>query len=264
MNLVPMDRRRVKTEGAVADSTGRMQQIVAYLECEATLDSVSGRYRYSYALESDPQSRARLLYFAMYPVESTTAYDANEGSVSAGGSSTRMWFPFRWCSSHIDVFGWMARNGDSSADARASGLRPGEVLRGCSFEASNPPEAGRWIAGGGRGCGPACFPWADSCNLGTPLAGSSFMPGCGNYAHGSLRGEVSESRAPVPGAQVAVLGAGRAVTAEANGSYLFMDLPPGRFRVRATAPGFDPAESWVDIGMSAAFCNLRMTRSRSK
>ena len=261
-NLVPEGRGLARAEGLVADSLGRAERIIAYLRCAVALDSVSGAFRYSYDLESDSKSRAKLLYFAMYPVEPTTANEALPIVDGPSGRPSRVWSVFRGCSGHIDVFGWMAGNNDPKADPRAYGLDPGAALQGFGFESVNPPEVAHWIAGGGRGCGPACFPWADSCYLGTPLAGTTFLPGCGLYAHGSLSGEVSNLDGyPVPGARVAVLGAVRETTTEANGSYFLRDLPPGWFRVHASAAGFDDAERWVEIGSSQVWCNLKMKPS---
>ena len=258
-NLVAAAQDMATVEGMVSDDAGRPVRVVASLHCVAKLDSVTGSIHYSYDLTCDSMGAAKLLYVGMYPVEAAAVREQPTVLESPSAHSTRIWSGFRGCSGHIDVFGWMANNPDRSRDPRAYGLDPGESLKGLGFESLNPPEVGHWIVGGGRGCGPACFPWADSCDLGSRLTGRTVVPGNGLYARGSLGGEVDGPAGyPVPGAKVAVLGAGRDTTAAANGAYLLKDLPPGQFRVRASAPGFESAERWVDIGLSHAFCNLKL------
>ena len=117
-----------------------------------------------------------------------------------------------------------------------------------SFVSAWGPDRGHWIANGGRGCGPACIPWADSCSLTAPLSGLTAVPR-GGSARGSISGEVVavERRSSVAAARVAVLGASRDTTTAINGFFFMSDLPVGRFRVRATAPGFEPEESWVEV-----------------
>lgn len=153
-----------------------------------------------------------------------------------------------------------------SADPRAHGLSPGQTISGMSLVSAWGPDRGHWIAGGGRGCGPTCIPWADTCSLTAPLAGLTAVPR-GGGARGSISGDVVaiERLSPVSGARVAVLGASRDTTTATNGFYFMADVPVGRFRVRATAPGFEPEESWVEVFPGHAYVRvLKMRPAISK
>ena len=259
-NLVPAGQELTSAQGMLYDSTGRAERLVVRLRSEVVLDSVTGSYQYRYELKNEPTSRTKTFYFALYPISPSNGNAALPVVEGRGNPPRRLWSTFRGCGGHIDVFGWMAAGGESGPEPKSSGIAPGEGLQGFSFDSPNPPENGHWIAGGGSGCGPACFPWADTCSLVRSITGTTCLPGWGGYAHGSLSGEiVGERLAPIPGARVAILGAGRDTIAAANGSYFIADVPPGRFRVRVSAPGCTPSERWVDFGYTTAWCNLRLS-----
>jgi len=243
-NVVPETARVSTASGSVMGSTGQRVHVEASLACVAQLDSVTGLFHYRYSLANNRRSRANVLYVGLYPLENSVVLGISQ--VGDTALASKGWAGFAGCSDHIDVAGWMSRA--SSADPRAHGLSPGETISGMSFVSASGPDRGHWIAGGGRGCGPACFPWADTCALTAPLAGLTAVPR-GGGARGSISGEVvaAERLSPVADARVTVLGARRDTTTAINGFFFMSDLPVGRFRVRATAPGFGPEESWVEV-----------------
>jgi TonB family protein len=260
-NVIAETERVSTGSGWVIDSTGRRVPLRVEVFCASQLDSVTGLLRYRYGLTNIRESEAAALYLALYPLDkevvSRLPGPVDEPLVSTG------WAGFQGCSDHIDVGGWMKSAPDSGVQPR--GLQPGHTVSGLSFISPRWPGRGHWIAGGGRGCGPGCFPWADSCSLNALLSGVIAVPREG-VARGSISGQVvTDNGYPIPEARVAVLGAGRDTTAAVNGYFFIADLPIGRFRVRATAPGVEPAESWVDIIPGHAYVrDLKLQRTPGK
>lgn len=62
---------------------------------------------------------------------------------------------------------------------------------------------------------------------------------------GTVRAE--GSREPIPYAMVQVVPGGRAVQSDARGYYVLTSVPAGALRLRATAPGYRPAERVLDV-----------------
>jgi TonB family protein len=258
-DLVPSDSRRSRAVGRTLDAQGRDETLAATVEASAFLDSVTGEFEYEYAVTNDSQSRAPLLYFALFPIQRTTCNDIT------GTGSELGWGGFQGCSGHIDVAGWMAKDLDPKADPRSHGLPRGETIAGLRFQSFDAPDRGRWIAGGGAGCGAACYPWADTCSIAETLAGTTWVPMVGGLGfRTAVSGEVVTDSAlgPVPEANVEVLGTRLFAQTESNGHYTIRDVPCGRFRIRATAIGFQPAEEWVDLHVNGTYAMvLKMRRA---
>lgn len=245
-NLIRERDRAEHRRGSTTDSTGRVYKLDAELACSVVLDSVSGAFVYNYSLQNAATSQAKLVYFAVLPVDPTTNGVMGRAGVRVGGVD--LWPGMGGCGDQSDVLVWMSNATYEKRGRPAAGIEPGEGLGPFQLVSFDPPVPGRWLTGGAGGCGAACYPWAARCDLAESIKGRTFVPGSGGQARGALRGEV-DCVAPGPPlkARVAVLGARREIMSDTNGLFRLDGVPTGAFRVRVTAPGYERWESWVDI-----------------
>ncbi len=251
-NLVWTQWRHSSAIGTTLDYQGRAVNIAVSIECSTVVDSVTGEYEYHYKVTNDGRSQAPLLYFAVFPIQFETCTQITSHGAEHG------WGGFQSCDEHTDVAGWMAVDHDPAKDSAKRALLPGESLIDLNFKSFDPPDRGRWVAGGGVGCGPACFPWAAACSLSGTLSGIASTPKANAVGfRGDLMTEIiGPGIGGIPGAKLEVLGTGLSVEPEANGSIRLPNVPIGKFRVRVTATGFVPYEDWIDMGPIYTYMKL--------
>lgn len=68
-NVVPETAQVSTASGAVMGSAGQRAHVEASLACAAQLDSVTGLFHYRYSMTNHQDSRAKVLYVGLYPLE---------------------------------------------------------------------------------------------------------------------------------------------------------------------------------------------------
>src|SRR5262245_34752375 len=88
-NLVPETLQVSTVSGLVMGDEGHPVRIEASLACAAQLDSVTGLFHYRYRLSNARRSGAKLLYVALYPLESSVVSRIPQSTDSA--LTSRSW-----------------------------------------------------------------------------------------------------------------------------------------------------------------------------
>jgi TonB family protein len=142
-NLARPENRVSVARAVVRGADGLPRPITVRVEASATLDSVTGQYRYYYRVANDHASTQRVAALFIRPLPGIFQ--------PAPGDYRDLAIPPHWngaygCGEDRQALGWLVWDRDSLNLHSAFAIAPGDSLSGFGFQTSFPPGVTRWFA----------------------------------------------------------------------------------------------------------------------